>query len=111
MSSEVGMVGISEAGGGVCSGGELGCCSEGEVAGCSGGGVCGYSDGGFANGGFAGCSGGGVVASGSGVKDDGEVVSFSISASETSKVVVKRLNFRDGGLEGLVVEGGVSDWV
>ena len=42
-----------------------------------------------------------------GVEDDGEVVSFNISTLETGKVVVERLNFRDGGLEGLVVEGGV----
>lgn len=39
------------------------------------------------------------------------MVLFSISSLETGKVVVERLNFRDGGLEGLVVEGGVSDWV
>jgi hypothetical protein len=36
------------------------------------------------------------------------VVSFSISASETGRVVVARLNFLDGWLEDLVVEGGVS---
>ena len=46
-----------------------------------------------------------------GGREDGEVVSFSISASETSKVVVARLNFREGGLEDFKVEGGVSDWV
>ena len=32
MSSEVGMMGISEGGGGVCASGVLGCCSEGRVA-------------------------------------------------------------------------------
>lgn len=36
------------------------------------------------------------------------MVSFSISASETGNIVVARLNFREGGLEDLVVEGGVS---
>ena len=36
------------------------------------------------------------------------MVSFSIFASETGRVVVARLNFWDGRLEGLVVEGGVS---
>lgn len=46
-----------------------------------------------------------------GEEDDGEVVSFSISASETGRVVVVRLNLRDGGLEVLVVEGGFSDGV
>lgn len=46
-----------------------------------------------------------------GVEEDSEVVSFNISASEMGKVVVARLNFREGGLEGLVVEGGVSNYV
>lgn len=45
------------------------------------------------------------------MEDDGEVVLFGISTSETGRVMVARLNFRDGGLEGLVVKGGVSDGV
>jgi hypothetical protein len=39
------------------------------------------------------------------------VVSFSISASKTGRVMVARLNFWDGWLEGLEVEGGVSEVV
>ena len=39
------------------------------------------------------------------------MVSFSISASETGRDAVARLNFLEGWLEGLEVEGGVSEGV